>query len=237
MMEVFMTAYRAKAHTANVRRLAIALTVAMSAFAAAYVPQDPKRQAPVAQAKQGGEAPAPALAPAWLLAQEADWSQFRRKARWTPQTEWDASLAQSTVNRNWSRDAQCLATALYFEARGEPERGQKAVAEVIMTRAESGRYPRSICGVVYQNAHRHLACQFTFTCDGKADRPRDRAAWARARRLAVAALSTARHDRPITRWATHYHANYVNPRWASKLRRTATIGTHIFYREGAMRRS
>jgi spore germination cell wall hydrolase CwlJ-like protein len=84
---------------------------------------------------------------------------------------------------------------------------------------------------VYQNSHQHLACQFTFTCDGKTDKPRDVAAWTLARRIAVAALVKAKNKRPITKWATHYHATYVNPRWASKLRRTTAIGTHIFYRE------
>jgi spore germination cell wall hydrolase CwlJ-like protein len=134
--------------------------------------------------------------------------------------------------RGLSREEHCLATAIYFEARGEPVKGQKAVAEVIMTRAGSGRYPGSICGVVYQNSHRHLACQFTFTCDGKADRPQNRTAWNLASRIAVAAMTKAKNKRPITKWATHYHATYVNPRWASKLHRTAKIGTHIFYREG-----
>lgn len=130
-----------------------------------------------------------------------------------------------------TREANCLATAIYFEARGEPLKGQKAVAEVVMTRAGSGRYPGSICGVVYQNSHQHLACQFTFTCDGKVDKPRDAAAWVQAKRIAVAALIKARDKRPITKWATHYHATYVKPRWASKLHKTARIGTHIFYRE------
>jgi spore germination cell wall hydrolase CwlJ-like protein len=130
-----------------------------------------------------------------------------------------------------SREANCLATAIYFEARGEPLKGQKAVAEVIMTRADSGRYPGSICGVVYQNSHQHLACQFTFTCDGKADKPSNAASWLLAKRIAVAALTKARNKRPITKWATHYHATYVKPRWASKFRKTARIGTHIFYRE------
>jgi spore germination cell wall hydrolase CwlJ-like protein len=153
------------------------------------------------------------------------------KPRVAPKAEYWTADDVSLPNGGLSREASCLATAIYFEARGEPLKGQKAVAEVIMTRAGSGRYPGSICGVVYQNSHQHLACQFTFTCDGKADRPRDMAAWTQSKRIAVAALSKAKNKRPITKWATHYHATYVNPRWASKLRKTARIGTHIFYRE------
>jgi spore germination cell wall hydrolase CwlJ-like protein len=148
-----------------------------------------------------------------------------------PQTEYWTADDVALPKGGLSREASCLATAIYFEARGEPLKGQKAVAEVVMTRAGSGRYPGSICGVVYQNSHQHLACQFTFTCDGKADRPRDMAAWNLSKRIAVAALTKARNKRPITKWATHYHATYVNPRWASKLRKTTRIGTHIFYRE------
>jgi spore germination cell wall hydrolase CwlJ-like protein len=153
------------------------------------------------------------------------------KPRIAPKSEYWTADDVSLPKGGLSREASCLATAIYFEARGEPLKGQKAVAEVIMTRAGSGRYPGSICGVVYQNSHQHLACQFTFTCDGKADKPRDMAAWTQSKRIAVAALTKARNKRPITKWATHYHATYVNPRWASKLRKTARIGTHVFYRE------
>lgn len=153
------------------------------------------------------------------------------KPRTAPQAEYWTADDVALPKGGLTREASCLATAIYFEARGEPLKGQKAVAEVIMTRAGSGRYPGSICGVVYQNSHQHLACQFTFTCDGKADKPRDMVAWNLSKRIAVAALTKARNKRPITKWATHYHATYVNPRWASKLHKTARIGTHIFYRE------
>jgi hypothetical protein len=177
--------------------------------------------------------------PAQIPAQRtADVSSLRLKLK----PRYQKSITQSPYGgllrvTNWNRESQCLATALYFEARGESELGQKAVAEVIMTRAGSGRYPGSICGVVYQGSHRHLSCQFTFTCDGIADRPRDRAAWEHARRVAATMIVQAQDRRPITNWATHYHANYVNPRWASKLTRTARVGTHIFYRDRFAKRS
>jgi spore germination cell wall hydrolase CwlJ-like protein len=74
---------------------------------------------------------------------------------------------------NLSREQRCLAEAVYFEARSEPEEGQAAVAQVVLNRARSGLYPSSVCGVVYQNRHRHLACQFTFACEGKSLRITD----------------------------------------------------------------
>ncbi|HEY8268057.1 MAG TPA: cell wall hydrolase, partial [Xanthobacteraceae bacterium] len=79
---------------------------------------------------------------------------------------------------------KCLAEAVYFESRGEVERGQVAVAQVVVNRAFSGYYPADICGVVYQNAHRHLACQFTFACDGIPDRIAEPAMWEQAKRIA-----------------------------------------------------
>lgn len=165
-----------------------------------------------------------------LEAAETDFEDLSAKPR--PQPDYWTADDVALPKGGLSRDAECLATAIYHEARGEPLKGQKAVAEVIMTRSQSGRFPSSICGVVYQNSNQFRACQFTFTCDGRTDKPRDIAAWMQAKRIAVAALTKAKDKRPITKWATHYHATSVKPRWASKLRKTARIGTHIFYREG-----
>jgi hypothetical protein len=130
-----------------------------------------------------------------------------------------------TIN---AREHACLSQAIYYEARGETQRGQLAVAEVIMNRTRSAHYPHSVCGVVYQGSHRSTGCQFTFTCDGSlGQRPRGRA-WDRSKRLATAVL--AGYTRPITQHATHYHTEAVNPVWSSGLVETTTIGTHIFYR-------
>jgi len=127
-----------------------------------------------------------------------------------------------------ARQENCLAQAIYYEARGESQRGQIAVAEVIMNRAKSGYYPNSVCGVVYQGSHRSTGCQFTFTCDGSINhRPRDRA-WDRAQRVATAVMSG--YTRPITQGATHYHTLAVNPVWNSGLVETTTIESHVFYR-------
>lgn len=126
------------------------------------------------------------------------------------------------------RQLNCLAQAVYFEARGESQRGQVAVAEVVMNRVRSGYYPNSVCGVVYQGSHRSIGCQFTFTCDGSlGHRPRGRA-WERAQRVATAVMMG--YTRPITQNATHYHTHAVNPVWNSGLVRTTSIGDHVFYR-------
>jgi spore germination cell wall hydrolase CwlJ-like protein len=125
---------------------------------------------------------------------------------------------------------ECLATAVYFEARGESLKGQKAVAEVIMRRTRQPGRPKTVCGVVYEGSWRSTGCQFSFTCDGFSDVVRDGSAWARARRAASAVLRSGGRGR-FSRGATHYHANYVTPYWASSMRRVARIGTHVFYRE------
>jgi hypothetical protein len=126
------------------------------------------------------------------------------------------------------RQHACLSQAIYYEARGETQRGQIAVAEVIMNRARSGYYPASVCGVVYQGSHRSTGCQFTFTCDGSLNhRPRGRA-WDRAQRVATAVLMG--YTRPITQGATHYHTHAVNPVWNSGLVETTSIESHVFYR-------
>lgn len=127
-----------------------------------------------------------------------------------------------------ARQQDCLAQAIYYEARGESQRGQIAVAEVIMNRVRSGAYPNSVCGVVYQGSHRSTGCQFTFTCDGSLNqRPRGRA-WDRAQRVATAVMSG--YTRPITQGATHYHTHAVNPVWNSGLVETTNIESHVFYR-------
>jgi Cell Wall Hydrolase len=124
---------------------------------------------------------------------------------------------------------QCLANAVYFEARGEPVRGQIAVAQVVMNRVFSGYYPNDVCGVVYQNAHRHLACQFTFACDGIPDRITEPDAFARAERISTATLDGAVWLPEIGK-ATHYHAYWVHPWWARTMRKLSRIGVHTFYR-------
>jgi spore germination cell wall hydrolase CwlJ-like protein len=127
------------------------------------------------------------------------------------------------------RAEKCLAEAVYFEARGEPVRGQMAVAQVVMNRVFSGYYPETVCGVVYQNAHRRLACQFTFACDGQRDRIAEPDAWERAKNIARDTLDGKYWLTDIGK-ATHYHAYWVHPGWVRTMRKLDKIGVHTFYR-------
>ena len=127
------------------------------------------------------------------------------------------------------RQRRCLATAIYFEARGEPTRGQLAVAQVVMNRVRSSLYPDTICGVIFQGQSRRTGCQFSFTCDGIADVPRDKKKWVESNKLAKRVTDGESWLKDIGH-ATHYHANYVKPRWRREMNRIKKVGRHIFYR-------
>ena len=124
---------------------------------------------------------------------------------------------------------KCLADAVYFKSRGEPVRGQISVAQVVMNRVFSGYYPRNVCGTVYQNKHRRLACQFTFACDGIPDVVTDPQAWGRATRIAREVLD-GKYWVPEVNRATHYHAYWVRPSWVREMKRLYKFGVHTFYR-------
>lgn len=127
---------------------------------------------------------------------------------------------------------QCLARAIYFEARNEPVRGQIAVAQVVVNRVFSGFYPNDLCDVVYQNASRHLDCQFTFACDGRSKLINERGAWARAEQIAGQVLAGDLYDTAVGT-STHYHALYVRPDWTPEMKKLIRYGTHSFYRPAA----
>lgn len=127
---------------------------------------------------------------------------------------------------NGGAEFECLATALYFEARGEGVKGQVAVAEVILNRVDSAVFPRSICGVVNQSNSR--GCQFSYTCDGLSDRVGDKRAWTIAGKIARAMIDGA--PRALTDGATYFHTPAVKPKWSRRFERTAQVGRHIFYR-------
>jgi spore germination cell wall hydrolase CwlJ-like protein len=131
-----------------------------------------------------------------------------------------------------AKSEKCLAEAVYFEARGEAVRGQIAVAQVVMNRAFSGFYPTTVCGVVYQNKHRHFACQFTFACDNNADVIREPDMWERAKKIAKAMLD-GQIWLPEVGKSTHYHAYYVHPSWVSEMKKMYKFGVHTFYRPKA----
>ncbi len=125
---------------------------------------------------------------------------------------------------NW----KCLSEALYFEARGETVKGQFAVAEVIMNRVESSRFPDNLCGVIHQGTGRKYQCQFTYTCDGHAEVIAEKRAYERVSKVARAIIDGVAGD--LTDGATHYHTRAVSPNWSRVYTRTARIGDHLFYR-------
>ena len=135
------------------------------------------------------------------------------------------AMPASTGGEQW----QCLAEALYFEARGESIEGMFAVGEVILNRVDSANYPDSLCGVINQGTGRKYACQFTYTCDGIPENISEPAAWERVGKVARILVDGA--PRALTGGATHYHTKAVNPSWARVYPRTATIGFHHFYRQ------
>lgn len=127
----------------------------------------------------------------------------------------------------------CLAQAIYHEARGETREGQLAVANVIINRAMSKKYPSTICGVVFQNADKgRYKCQFTFACDGRSDMGRERSAWNRSIKMAEDAFyEFQRGERPgvVPNSVLFYHTTAVAPKWSHTFNRVAAIGSHVFY--------
>jgi spore germination cell wall hydrolase CwlJ-like protein len=129
-----------------------------------------------------------------------------------------------------SRELECLSEAVYYEARGETPSGQAAVAQVVLNRVRHPSFPKSICGVVFQGAYKHVGCQFSFACDGSMRRGREPGAWNRAQKVASRALSGAVMGEVGA--ATHFHTTGVSPGWGPRLLRVAQVGMHVFYRFG-----
>jgi hypothetical protein len=135
-------------------------------------------------------------------------------------------FAAAGTDTDHRRALLCLTQAVYYEAGFEPLQGRRAVAQVVLNRMRHPAFPKSICGVVYQNNGR--ICQFTFVCDGALYRRPAAAAWQSAEAVARAAL--AGYVERAVGSATHYHANYVAPKWAPLLAKVSQLGQHIFYR-------
>ncbi|MEO6580293.1 MAG: cell wall hydrolase [Sphingomicrobium sp.] len=121
----------------------------------------------------------------------------------------------------------CLTQAVYYEAGFEPIDGRRAVAQVVLNRMRHPAFPKSVCGVVYQRNSTPV-CQFSFVCDGALERRPEAGAWKVAELVARAAL--AGYVETAVGSATHYHADYVAPRWAPLLTKITKLGAHIFYR-------
>jgi spore germination cell wall hydrolase CwlJ-like protein len=156
-----------------------------------------------------------------------------------PETPGVSDIAKTTANgqpdyaslidpKDSTRQQRCLAEAIYFEARSEPEDGQAAVAQVVLNRVRSGLYPANVCGVVYQDRNRPFACQFSFACEGKSLRVEEPGPWSVASRIAQDVTDGKIYNQKVGA-ALNYHANYVMPYWASTLKRVDQIGHHIFY--------
>lgn len=143
--------------------------------------------------------------------------------------------AKGIFTAEQDQEAWCMAQNVYYEARGSNLADMYAVADVVLNRAKDTRYPNTVCDVVRQG-EKHASgkmkrnrCQFSWYCDGKSDWPTNNDAWVKAQNVAYLIMYTSQH-RGITEGATHYHADYVKPRWASSLQLVGRIGDHIYYR-------
>mgnify|MGYP003886674427 CR=1 FL=1 len=161
-------------------------------------------------------------------------TQPRGKIR-TPEAPMSYSFAwldaqpKASGGENW----KCLSEALYFEARGETVKGQFAVAEVIMNRVKSDRFPDTVCGVVNQGTGRKHQCQFSYTCDGYKEVIAEKKAHNRVSKVARTVLDGTVGG--LTEGATYYHTSAVKPRWSRSFTKTAKIGVHLFYRDDRYR--
>lgn len=135
----------------------------------------------------------------------------------------------------------CMALNIYFETRHRSSADAAAVSDVVLNRVKDSRYPNTICEVVYQGKQKpswkdpnkmvmvRNKCQFSWYCDGKPDIPLDKDAWMKSQMMAWKIMKLGMF-RGLTDGATHYHAHYVDPRWADSLTFISTVGLHKFYR-------
>ncbi len=159
---------------------------------------------------------------------KADVEDLLKQVSYEAAASIDFDMKPPALGKNEAEEVNCLAEAVYYEARSEGTTGQMAVAEVVMNRVRDPRFPKTVCDVVYQGHYRDTGCQFTFTCDGSLRHAPYGEAWDRAKAVALnVALGLSK---PITNKATHYHTDYVNPYWKAGMVETKVIGTHIFYR-------
>ena len=128
-------------------------------------------------------------------------------------------------------ESQCLAEAMYYEARGEGIDGQKAVAEVVLQRTRNRNYGNTVCSVVYEGIEPgRLDCQFSFACDGSRERPKEEPIWLGTKLLAEKIMTGQTKLVGLTGQAVAYHSVDVTPYWSASMSRTVQIGNHVFYR-------
>ena len=191
-------------------------------------------EAPVVVASVDPDIKQSALAPPQPAADEQAGESIASKGEVTGVNQHPKSPAErlALVGAARTKAEKCLATAVYFESRDEPVRAQIAVAQVVMNRVFSPFYPNDVCGVVYQNANRHLACQFTFACDGIPDVVTEPDAWARAKHIARDVLD-GKLWMPEVAKSTHYHDSWAHPNWVGEMKKMDRLGGLIFYRPRA----
>ena len=200
--------------TFDLRTQALISAVARSAYANA-----PAEQVPVT----GAPAPAYSTSPAYPASPYSVTVHRDVGATGAASAQPLAALVDANSIGDLDEETSCLATAVYFESKGEPLEGQLAVAQVVMNRAASGRYPASLCGVVKQHA------QFSFVRGGAFPTiDANCAAWRKAR--AIARIAEKRLVSSLPSDVLWYHADYVSPRWRQALVKVEQIGAHIFYR-------
>ena len=141
----------------------------------------------------------------------------------------DSFEAAPVLRPHYFDELQCLAEAIYFEARGEKKVGQQAVAEVIINRVKSDKFPNKICEVVMQGGSSRHRCQFSYNCDGLPESISEKDAYAEVRMLAFQVMQG--EIKPVAGGATYFHTTWANPRWARKFEKTVEIGSHVFYQE------
>ena len=197
----------------------VALCAALS-FAAPSMAEElqANRAAAVAQ----GEAPKGYLSQLYDMAVEAVTGTSADPSEPAPMKSLDELVEAHEADAVADREQDCLAKAVYFEARGEPIEGQLAVAQVVLNRAASGRYPADLCSVITQKA------QFSFIVSGRFPAPdKASAAWRKA--VGIAKIATGKLAKSVPTDVLWYHADYVAPSWGKRLDKTAQIGLHIFY--------
>ncbi|NIZ14918.1 cell wall hydrolase [Phaeobacter sp. HF9A] len=145
------------------------------------------------------------------------------------QVKFTRDFLDSRPKASGGSEFDCLAEALYFEARGETVKGQFAVAEVILNRVKSAQFPNTVCGVIHQGTGKRYQCQFTYTCDGREEVIREPRAYDRVAKVARLMLDGV--NPKLTEGATYYHTTAVKPRWSRTFTKTARIGVHLFYRD------
>ncbi|MBS0274638.1 MAG: cell wall hydrolase [Proteobacteria bacterium] len=216
---------------------AFCLTLGLSAAAVAYAPYTDHNAPAVRKvaALKAPEKPAPAAPVQTAKANAGALQLHATPASYQAGTDGFGGTAitpsqEELLAQVFLQQGNCLADAMYYEARGEGRSGQMAIAEVVYNRMRSGYYPRTICGVVFEGSRLHTGCQFSFTCGGIMDRPKSSAVWRRTQRLALQIVTGIVQLGDTTGGALSFHASDVAPDWADTMSRTIQIGHHIFYR-------